>query len=397
MDVLSDLLKLVTLKGAVYYNAEFSAPWAFRAPESQVLAPYTGADGDVVIYHLVLGGEAWAQLEDGPRVPLRAGDIVIFPHGDPHRIGNGADVPPMGDRKEFARIFSRGLVPDRLGGGGDVTKFICGFMSCDPQMGRLLLAGLPPLLTVNIRDGASDGWLESAIRFAVAHAGSSNAGGEAVLAKLSEALFVETLRRYLASLPAAQTGWLAGARDPEVGKALGLIHRRPPTPGPSRASAAEVGVSRAVLAERFRDVLGEPPIAYLTRWRLNLGARMLSNSSRASRRSPPRWATIPKPPSTEPSNAPSASLPPATAREAGARLLTRSRLEFVPRAELHHPRLRQRVAVLAEVPAIPQVDRKRRDVEARRVGHVERFPPELQELSPPSTASRTASPVPGRW
>jgi AraC-like DNA-binding protein len=280
VDVLSDLLKLVTLKGAVYYNAEFSAPWAFKAPHSQALAPYTGVAGDVVIYHLLLGGEAWAQVEDGPRVPLRAGDIVIFPHGDPHRLGNGPDVPPMGDRKEYARIFSRGLVPDRIGGGGDVTRFICGFMCCDPQMGRLLLAGLPPLVTVNIRDGASDGWLESAIRFAVAHAGSSAAGGEAVLAKLSEALFVETLRRYLASVPTAQTGWLAGARDSEVGKALGLIHRSPAHPWTIAELASEVGVSRAVLAERFRDVLGEPPIAYLTRWRLNLGARLLTNTSR---------------------------------------------------------------------------------------------------------------------
>jgi len=280
VDVLSDLLKLVTLKGAVYYNAEFSAPWTFRAPESQAFEPYVGVAGHIVTYHLVLGGNAWAQVGEGPRVPLRAGDIVIFPSGDPHRIGNGPDVPPIGDRKDLARIFSRGLAPERIGGGGDVTKFVCGFMSCDPQMGRMLLAGLPPLLVVNIRDGESAGWLENAILYSVAHAGSSDAGGEAVLAKLSEALFVETIRSYLTSLPAEQTGWLAGARDPEVGKALGLIHRHPERPWTIADLATEVGVSRAVLAERFRHILGEPPIAYLTRWRLNLGARLLTNSSR---------------------------------------------------------------------------------------------------------------------
>jgi AraC-like DNA-binding protein len=280
VDVLSDLLKLVTLKGAVYYHAEFSAPWTFRAPESRALTPFVRAEGHIVTYHLLLGGEAWAQTGDGPRVRLRAGDIVILPHGDPHRLGNGPDVEPIGDRKALARIFSRGLEPERIGGGGDVTKFVCGFMCCDPHMGQLLLAGLPPLLTVNIREGAGGAWLENAILFSVANAGSLTAGGEAVLAKLSEALFVETLRRYLASLPPTQTGWLAGARDAEVGKALGLIHNRPAHPWTIADLASEVGVSRAVLAERFREILGEPPIAYLTRWRLNLGARLLVNSSR---------------------------------------------------------------------------------------------------------------------
>jgi AraC-like DNA-binding protein len=280
VDVLSDLLKLVTLKGAVFYNAEFSAPWAFRSPHSSALAPYAGAGGHIVTYHLVVDGSAWAQLEEGPRVALRPGDIVIFPHGDPHRMGNGEGAVPIDDEKELPRIFAQGLVPDRIGGGGEPTRFVCGYMSCDPQTAPLLLSGLPPLLTVNIRDDPSGVWLENSILFSVANAASSAAGGEAVLAKLSEALFTETLRRYLASVPTSETGWLAGARDREVGKALGLLHRRPAHPWTIAALAAEVGVSRAVLAERFRDYLGEPPIAYLTRWRLQLAARLLNTSTR---------------------------------------------------------------------------------------------------------------------
>jgi AraC-like DNA-binding protein len=281
VDVLSDVLKLVTLKGAVFYHAEFSAPWSFCSPQSRVIAPYIGADAaHVIIYHFVLEGSAWAELENGGRVTLQPGDIVVFPHGHPHRVGSGSGGEPMDTSKQLDRIFAQDVVPVKLGGGGETTRFICGFMSCDPQIGRLLLETLPPLLTVNIRQDAAGEWLEKSILFTVSNAGARGAGDEAVLAKLSEALFVETLRRYLTALPAVDTGWLAGARDPEVGKALGLLHRRPGRPWTIADLAAEVGVSRAVLAERFRQVLGEPPIAYLTRWRLRLGARQLVNSSR---------------------------------------------------------------------------------------------------------------------
>ena len=122
-------------------------------------------------------------------------------------------------------------------------------------------------------------WLENSIRFSVNEADASRAGGEAVLAKLSEVLFVETLRAYIAHLPAEQTGWLAGARDSEVGKTLALMHRNPAHPWTIASLAKEAGVSRSVLAERFRHYLNEPPMAYLTRWRLQLGAQMLASTS----------------------------------------------------------------------------------------------------------------------
>jgi len=115
----------------------------------------------------------------------------------------------------------------------------------------------------------------------VSEADALHAGGEAVLAKLSEVLFVETLRRYVAQLPPEHTGWLAGARDPDVGKALALLHRSPAQPWTIADLAREAGTSRSVLAERFRHYLGEPPMSYLTRWRLQLGARMLRSSSRS--------------------------------------------------------------------------------------------------------------------
>jgi AraC-like DNA-binding protein len=216
---------------------------------------------------------------DGQRVQLNAGDIVIFAHGDPHIMGNGSPVKPVDNEQELHQIFSQGLKVARHGGGGEITKFVCGYLACDPQLSRVFLGGLPPMLKVNIRNDASGQWLENSIRYSVGDADASRPGGEAVVAKLSEVLFVETLRRYIALLPPEQTGWLAGIRDPEVGKALALLHRKSADPWTIAALANEVGISRSVLAERFRRYLSETPIAYLTRWRLQLGAQMLKSTS----------------------------------------------------------------------------------------------------------------------
>ncbi len=216
---------------------------------------------------------------DGERIILDAGDIVIFPHGDAHFIENGPPTKAVDMVKELDRIFSQGLKLSRQGGGGEVTRFVCGFMACEPRLSKVFLSGLPPVFKVSIRNDASGRWLENSIRFSVNEADASRAGGEAVLAKLSEVLFVETLRTYIANLPAEQTGWLAGARDAEVGKALALMHRSPAHPWTIASLAKEAGVSRSVLAERFRHYLNEPPMSYLTRWRIQLGAQMLTSTS----------------------------------------------------------------------------------------------------------------------
>jgi AraC-like DNA-binding protein len=282
MDVLSEVLKVVKLEGAIYYNAEFFSPWCFRAPPSSVLAPhFSTGGGHVIIYHLVTEGQGFAGLERSNRVPFSAGDVIVFPHGDSHVLGNGAHLEPVDQERELHRILAQGLKLARAGGGGEVTKLVCGYMSCDPQLSRVFLAGLPGIFRVSIRDGAAGQWLENSIRFSVEEAGASRAGGETVLAKLSEVLFIETLRRYIAEQPPEQTGWLAGVRDPEVGKALALMHRHPARPWTIADLAGDVGLSRSVLAERFRHYLDEPPMSYLTRWRLQLGAQALKSSSRS--------------------------------------------------------------------------------------------------------------------
>jgi AraC-like DNA-binding protein len=280
MDVLSEVLKVVKLQGAMFYNGEFSAPWSFRSPPSCDVAPFVAAGAEhVIVYHLVTEGHASARLEDGERIRLDAGDIVIFPHGDAHILENGPAVKIVDMVSELDRIFSQRLKLSRQGGGGETTKFVCGFMACEPRLSQVFLSGLPPVFKVSICNDASGRWLENSIRFSVNEADASRAGGEAVLAKLAEVLFVETLRTYIAHLPADQTGWLAGARDSEVGKTLALMHRNPAHPWTIASLSKEAGVSRSVLAERFRHYLSEPPMAYLTRWRIQLGAQMLASTS----------------------------------------------------------------------------------------------------------------------
>ena len=281
MDALSEILHSVKLEGAVFYNAEFTAPWGFRSPHSREVAVFLGKGSKhIIIYHLLTQGRARGEVEDSTHsVELVPGDIVVFPHGDPHIISNGSPASIVDESKHLKEVFAQGLALARDGGGGEPTHFVCGYMECDRELCKNFLGGLPPVFKVNIRNDPAGQWLENSIKFSAREAGANRAGSEAVLARLSEALFVETLRRYMAELPEQQTGWLAGARDPGVGAALAHMHRAPEYPWTIQTLAEQVGVSRSVLAERFRQFLGEPPMTYLARWRLQLGATMLTSTS----------------------------------------------------------------------------------------------------------------------
>lgn len=177
MDVLSEVLKAISLDAAFFYNAEFTAPWSVLEPSSEVVAPhFSPSGGHVIMYHLVTEGRCLASVEGGSPIEIAAGDIVIFPHGDAHILGSGsAKVLDVG--LKLREVLAQGLKPARLGGGGEMTRIVCGYMSCDPQLSTALLAGLPPLLRVPIRDDASGQWLENNIRFSVSQAGNSSLGG----------------------------------------------------------------------------------------------------------------------------------------------------------------------------------------------------------------------------
>jgi AraC-like DNA-binding protein len=279
MDVLSEVLRIVKLEGALFFNGEFSAPWCLSASQSTAMAPYfSPVAGHLIIYHFLTEGRAYASLPEGRREELTAGDIVIFPHGDPHLLGNGSPAKPLDSLKTFAKNLTQGLKLARFGGGGEVTRFVCGFMACEPRMSEVFLAGLPKMIKVHVANEPSGQWLQNSIRYSVGDANGSSAGGGLVHAKLSELLFVETLRRYVSALPPDQTGWLAGARDPVIGQALALLHKEPAHPWTVSSLAKRTGLSRTRLAERFRHFLKESPMAYLTKWRLKLGAEMLQST-----------------------------------------------------------------------------------------------------------------------
>jgi AraC-like DNA-binding protein len=281
MDAFSEILSGVKLNGAVFFTAEFSAPWGFSTPASKMMAAKIAPGAEhLILYHLVIEGEAVVELTDGPRTELRPGDIVIFPHGDPHHMSSSGATRPFPNYGIAAKIESRELSPLLAGGGGEVSRFACGYMTCDPYLSRPILSGLPPVFKVNIRSDRSGQWLENSILHLVDEAASGRIGSEAMLAKLSEALFVDTLRRYVAGLPEQQIGWLTGARDPIVGKSLGLLHSRVAHPWTIADLADQVGISRSALGERFTRYLSEPPMTYLTRWRLQLAARSLERTSR---------------------------------------------------------------------------------------------------------------------
>lgn len=279
MDALSEVLRVVRLSSAVFYNARFSAPWCFTSPEAatvmQALQP--GAER-LVIFHLLTEGQCRLEVEGAPPRMLHAGDIIMFPHGDAHLMSSAADVVPA-PAADLPALLRRGPREVRFGGGGATTRFVCGYLSCDPRLCRPILTALPRVVIVSLRGQGDPGWLESSIRYAVAEAAAARPGGAGVLAKLSEVLFVETLRRYMEQLPVEQTGWLAGVRDRVVGKALALLHARPAHPWTVEALARECGTSRSVLAERFTHYVGQSPMHYLTRWRLALAAGMLRTSS----------------------------------------------------------------------------------------------------------------------
>ncbi len=282
MDAYSEILSGVRLRGAVYFTAEFSAPWGLTVPASNIMTARVAPGAEhLILFHLVLDGGALIELADGQTLQLNTGDVVVFPGAEAHHMSSGKGATrPFPNYGISAKIQSRDLRPLRAGGGGALSRFVCGYLTCDPYSCRPVLSGLPPIFKVNLRTDRSGQWLENSILYLVEEGISGQVGSEAMLAKLSEALFVETLRRYIASLPEHQLGWLAGTRDPIVGKCLGLLHSRIAHPWTIAEMASELGISRSALIERFTRYLSVPPMTYLTRWRLELAARTLERTSR---------------------------------------------------------------------------------------------------------------------
>ena len=277
-DVLSDVIRAVRLTGAVYFDFELSSPWVAEAPPSREIAGKVMPGAQRVIeYHLLARGTCWGHAIGQEPMRLHEGDLIVFPQGDAHVLSSAPGMRAAPDMSVFARPSSTLPIVYELGGGGsERARVVCGFLGCDERPYNPLLTALPSVIHLSAAGPqAPIGWLGTLLNIAVKESGSARAGGENVLARLSELMFVEAVRRYLETLPPAQTGWLAGLRDPVVGQALAALHGQPSEPWTVERLARLVGLSRSVFAERFMEMVGQPPMQYLALWRMQLAARLL--------------------------------------------------------------------------------------------------------------------------
>jgi AraC-like DNA-binding protein len=291
MDALSDVLRAVRLSGAVFFDIHAADPWVAETPlgRSVVHAMFPGSE-HMISYHVILEGSCWAIVEGEPPVQLSAGDVIVFPHGDTHVLTSTPGMRKKPNMSMYRRptegqlpfTISMGPMPPQgavlpaAGNSASGARFVCGFLGCDARPFNPLLAALPRVMRVS--DDAN-GTLSAYVRFALAESTVPRIGGESVLGRLSELMFLHVVRRYLEGLPPEQTDWLAGLRDEPVGRALAALHRNPARAWTLQSLAREAGISRSVLAERFTQFVGHPPIEYLTSWRMQLAANQLRSST----------------------------------------------------------------------------------------------------------------------
>ena len=282
MDALSDVLRVARLTGGVFLHAEFFAPWCMSArvpPEH--CSPVLGPASHLILYHYIAEGELRVRVDGGndEDLVLGAGEVVLLPRNDPHLMGSDLSLPPVSGGDIIQRPTDGGLFSIRHGGAGGRTRMICGFLGGDSFEGNPLIATLPSLLKLKVEQGGAAEWIRSTFQYAAEEVAAGRPGSMTVLAKLSELLFVEAVRRYAEDLPEGQTGWLAGLRDPYVARALALLHRDIARPWSVDDLGREVALSRSALAYRFIRLIGVPPMQYLASWRMQVATQELRNTS----------------------------------------------------------------------------------------------------------------------
>jgi len=282
-DVLSEVLSAVRLTGSVFFDVTARSPWVAEAPPSAEIADAVMPGAQHAIeYHVVTRGSCWICLVGGAPfepVELRQGDIAVIPHGEPHAVSSapGMRAQPDLDVHRHPKDHSGLPLKIRTGtdGAGD-AHLLCGFFACDVRPFNPLLEALPRfMLIAHGTSSATDALLDQFIRLTSAEIRDRRAGAQSVLNKLSELLFIEAIRSHMDQLNRDNTGWLAGLRDPLVGRAIALLHAQPARPWTLHDLAAESGGSRSGLAKRFAQLMGYPPMQYLTRWRMQLAAKRL--------------------------------------------------------------------------------------------------------------------------
>jgi AraC-like DNA-binding protein len=282
MDALSDVLRVAQLTGGVFLHADFFAPWCMSArvaPEQ--CQPALGPASHMILYHYVVEGDLRIRVEgeDGEGLVVGAGEVVLLPRNDLHLMGSDLSLPPAKGSDIIHPPKDGGLSSIHHGGAGERTRMVCGFLGCASAKGNPVLSTLPPLLKLNVERGGGAEWVRSTFQYAAEEVSAGRPGSETVLAKLSELLFVEAVRRYAEALPEGQTGWLAGLREPYVARALALLHHDIARRWTVDELGREVGLSRSALAARFIRLIGAPPMHYLASWRMQVATQKLRNTN----------------------------------------------------------------------------------------------------------------------
>jgi AraC-like DNA-binding protein len=289
LDTLSDVLRSVHLRGAVFYDVRHREAWAVQAPAARTLAPAVMPGSEHVLeYHVAAKGACWAAVVGEPPVRLEEGDVVVFPQGDAHVMssapglkGGATDVDWVYATRSDPKPILTSTGIDFYGEALplDVARWsiICGFIGCDLKPFNPLIATLPRLLHLPAERGGA--WITAVIGQAVAESSQRRPGGEAMLERISEMIFVDAVRRYVETLPETSTGWLAGLRDRFVGRALALMHGAPGRDWSMEVLASEVALSRSALHERFVQLISMPPMQYLAQWRMQVAANLLRSSN----------------------------------------------------------------------------------------------------------------------
>jgi len=264
MDVLSDILDAVHLSGVLLGRAEFSAPWG--ASSEGISAP---------MFHIILSGNGFITLEGAEPIPLATGDLIMTPHGHTHCLQSDPSAPILKFTDLMVGKPLRKPEVMRSGGDGAVTAIACGHLAFDRSEMHPLLAQLPPLIHISGGGNGVHEWLETTSRLISSEIRADRMGTAALFDRLGGVLFIQVVRSYVESLPQDQTGWLGALRDSRVGGALELIHGAPAHPWSIGELASEVGMSRSAFAGRFKSLVGETPMQYLTRWRMHRAAHYL--------------------------------------------------------------------------------------------------------------------------
>jgi len=281
VDAFSDVLRVIRLSGGVFLEAQFSAPWCITGKiSSEDCKVFQVSPRHVIASHFVASGKMQLRAEGGDLIDVRAGELVLLPHNHAHVFGSELGVAPVSAREVMRHAPIGDIARIEHGGGGETTQVLCGFLGSDNSFGPLL-SSLPAVLKLDVRATSLGTWIESSFRFAISQIAAGRVGSTAVIAKLSEMLFVEAVSHYIAGLPEDRQGWLAGLRDPNIGRALALLHASPAKAWSAEALAVEVGMSRSGFAERFTTLVGHPPMQYLAFWRMHLAAQKLRESREA--------------------------------------------------------------------------------------------------------------------